>query len=304
MGTTNFDIVQANAFIGVDIDSNVFGNTWYVATTGADGNDGKSPQTPFLTIGQAITKGAAGDNIIIGPGTYTITSALVPLARMLFKAAIIDPRAPTVVITGNIADLVQVDVSGVRFVGLEFKASGATADNLIDVADTAAVAGMLCYACVFNGNDQTSVVGINNADASTAGTQLRIIDCLFRDLTGTALNVGALGFAYSMVRDCQFAIDANSATGISLADTTAFDTGKGYVIKNNDFTGFDATGNEVGITLAGTENATGAGIIRNNYFAYVGVGGGAITIDILSPSEVNNYAGDAATGGTLVDPGT
>lgn len=304
MGTTNFDQVQAASFLGVDLDLNVFGETRYVSTTGSDGNDGKTPSSAFLTIGAAITAAGAGGNIIIGPGTYTITSALVPLARQLLKAAIVDQRAPTVIITGNIADLIQVDVANVRFVGLEFKASGATADNLVDVADSAAVAGLLFYACVFNGNDQTSVVGINNADASTAGTSITVMRCLFRDLTGTCINVGALGWAYSLVEQNQFAIDVNSGTGIALADTTAFATGKAYVIRNNDFTGFDATGNEVGITIAGTEDTTGAGIIRNNFFAYVGVGGGAITIDKLSPSEVNNYAGDAATGGTLVDPGT
>ncbi len=95
----------------------------------------------------------------------------------------------------------------------------------------------------------------------------------------------------------------NSGKGIALADTGAFATGKGYVIEHNDFTPFDATGDEVGIFIAGTEDTTGVGIIRNNYFSY---GGSALSItqDKVSKSEVNNYTGDAATGGTLVDPGT
>ena len=58
----------------------------------------------------------------------------------------------------------------------------------------------------------------------------------------------------------------------------------------------------MGITIAGTENTTGAGIITRNMFAYMAAA--AVTIDKLSLSEVNNYYGDAATGGVLVDPGT
>lgn len=301
MPTTNFDVVQANSFIGVDLTANPFGTTWYVATTGADGNDGKSAALPFLTIAKAISSGAANDNIVIGPGTYTITSALAPKARQYFRAAIVNGRYPTVVITGNIADLVQIDVVGTRWYGIEILASGNTADNLVDIADTAAAQGTTFVSCVFNGADKTSVVGVQADDGTYSCEGLTIMNCLFRDLTGTGLDIGVVGMPYALIEGNQFAIDANSATGIALADTSAFATGKGYVIQHNVFTGLDATADEVGITIGGTENTTGAGIIRNNYFAYIAAA--AITIDKLSYSEVNNYVGDVGTGGTLVDPG-
>jgi len=301
--------VQADFFLGLGMgDGNIFGNTWYVNNATGAGSDsnpyntGNTPATAFASIGAAISAGAAGDTIVIAPGTYTVTSAIVPKARMTFKAAVINPRCPSVIITGNIADVVQVDVDNVKFVGIEFLAAGNTADNLVDVADAAAVRGLEFWFCTFNGADKTSVVGINAADATFALVGLFMRHCLFRDLTGTPINIGALGFAYSDIEACQIAIDVDSGTGIALADTTAFATGKGYRIVNNDFTGFDATGDEVGITIAGTENTTGAGIIRNNFFAFIAAA--AITIDKLSKSEVNNYVGDAATGGTLVDPGT
>ena len=259
----------------------------------------------FSTIADAITASVAGrgDTILIAPGTYTITSALVPKANTSFIAMRnSNPRYKTVSIQGAIADMVQIDVDDTYWEGIEFKATGAATNNIIDIADTVAVNGVVFNNCVFHGNDQTSVVGINLTDAAFATTGLVVKECLFRDLTGTLLNVGVLGMPYAYISYNQFAIDIDSGVGIALADTAAFATGKGYVIEHNTFTGFDATANEVGITIAGTENTTGAGIIRNNYFAYMAAA--AITIDKLSLSEVNNYYGDAATGGTLVDPGT
>jgi hypothetical protein len=45
-------------------------NTWYVATTGDNGNDCLSPGTPCATINGAITKATAGDTILVVEGTY------------------------------------------------------------------------------------------------------------------------------------------------------------------------------------------------------------------------------------------
>ena len=278
---------------------------WFVdGTNGNDSNIGDQ-DSPFASIAAAITSSAAtrGDVVVIAPGTYTITSALVPLANMSFIAGLQNnPRRPSVTITGNIADLVQIDVAGTHWEGIEFKASGATADNLVDIADGANVAGVSFVNCVFHGGDKTSVVGIQADDATYAVTDMVVKGCLFRDLTGTHIDIGVLGMAYSYIGHNQFAIDVASGTAIALADTSAFATGKGYVIEENVFTGVDSTADEVGITIAGTENTTGAGIIRNNHFAYLAAA--AITIDKLSLSEVQNYYGDASVGGILVDSGT
>lgn len=280
-------------------------NTWWIdGTNGSNSNTGTSPDKPLATLQFALASSVAGDVFIIAPGTYTLTAAFVPLARQTFMAAVQFTRKPSVIIVSSaIADMINVDVSGVQFYGIEFQAGDDTCDNLINVAKNAAVTGLIIADCVFNGADKASVVGIKVSTAATfAGKNLVVVRCLFRDLTGTHILVGTLGFEYSYIAYNHFAIDVNSGTAISLGDTGAFATGKGYIIEHNDFTGFDATADEVGITIAGTENTTGAGIIRNNYFAYLAAS--AITVDKLSLSEVNNYVGDAATGGTLVDPGT
>ncbi len=46
------------------------GQTYYVATTGSDSNNGLSPQTPFLTIQHAIETVGPGGTIEIMGGTY------------------------------------------------------------------------------------------------------------------------------------------------------------------------------------------------------------------------------------------
>ena len=65
MGVTNFDIVQANAFIGTN-DLPAGGTHYYVRPyTGLDGNNGKSPTKAFKTLLRAKTVAASGKNDII-----------------------------------------------------------------------------------------------------------------------------------------------------------------------------------------------------------------------------------------------
>ena len=64
------------AMLNADI-TNGQGKTFYVATVGSDndllgngGNNGKHPDTPFLTITKALTKCSSGDTVVIAPGEY------------------------------------------------------------------------------------------------------------------------------------------------------------------------------------------------------------------------------------------
>lgn len=271
---------------------------------GAAGATG-SQDNPMLGVNEAITASTAsqGDIIIVSPGTYTITTKLSPKKDTTIMAGYqSNPRHPSVVFSSSLADTMEIELDNSSVVGIEFLAASNDCTNLINIADTVAVSGFSVKNCVFNGADKTSVVGINASDGTYGVERMHISGSLFRDLTGTHLAIGVLGMAYSWIHNNQFAIDIAAGTAISLDDTGAFAVGKGFVIENNDFTGIDATADEVGITIAGTENTTGAGIIRNNWFSYIAAA--AITVDKISLGTVWNYYGDAATGGVLVDPGT
>lgn len=303
--------LQADSFTGAMYEHSPFGKVWYVdGTNGSDGNSGESPDEALASIGQAITNAVAdrGDTVIIRPGTYTITSALSPKARMTFRAAVVNPQNPTVSIRGNIANLVTVNVDDTRWVGLEFRSTGTTVADIVIVANSAAINGLTFEDCVFHGADQGAVngacgIGLTNASNATNGLVVR--RCLFRDLGKTLIDVGVLGIPYAKIEDNTFTIDTNGGIGINLRDTSANATGKGFVIRNNDFTGFDSSATETGISIgAGTEDGSAIGMVRNNFFAYVGhANAHPITQNSMPKSLVNNYFGDTGTGGTLVDAG-
>ena len=295
---SRFGQIQADAFLGSAHDNSPFGKIWYVDTTnGADGNSGLAPDEAYATIAQAISSAVAtrGDTVVMYPGTYTITSALVPKAFMTFRAAIINPQAPSVSIRGNIANLATIDVNGVRFIGIEFRSTGTTVQDLVKLADTTAITGGITFEdCIFHGADLGAVngaCGIWAADGTNAVTGLVVRRCIFRDLGKTQLEIGVQGAPYAKIEDNSFIIDTPAGIGIFLGDTAAFGTGKGGVIRNNEFIGPSATTtSNVGIVINGTEDTTAAVMIRTNYFAYCA--DAAITIDKLS-SVVENYGGES-----------
>ena len=242
MGISKFNVVQADNFMGSIYEASPFGKIWYVdVTNGSDGNLGDGPNAgeSFASIGAAITAAVAtrGDTVVIAPGTYTITSALAPKAFMTFRAAVVNPQAPSVSIRGNITDLMTVDVNGCRFVGIEFRATGASTGaalnrELVKLADTTAITGGVTFEdCVFHGADatgptQNGVGGVWLADATNAVTGLVIRRCIFRDLGKTPLWTGVQGLPYAKIEDNAFIIDTPSGLGMNIADTTAFGTGK------------------------------------------------------------------------------
>lgn len=82
------------------------GVVWYVdGVNGLATNSGRTPATAFLTIGAAITACAAGDNIVVGPATYTETGLNLnkdSVQMWLHLGAILDPASGTVLtVSGN-----------------------------------------------------------------------------------------------------------------------------------------------------------------------------------------------------------
>ena len=304
--------------------ANPFGETRYVAASGGDdGNQGKNASRPLATIAKAISLSAAGDNVILGPGTHSVdcsVSPLVPLADMQFIAAI-PPMGgmPSTVITADAddtANLVTLDVDGTGWHGIKFLlvAGALTAVDLFDVAQTTAVNGLVFTDCWFDLNSVDHATAIMRAiavdDATNATTGMVIRNCRFLggDATTTEAEyivTGVGGIPDALIEDnvfCLESIDGN-AVGIHIADPGA--TGKNYafVIRNNDFIGaIDGAADSVGIKMDGFTELEVLGMIRTNYFAYCTAA--AVTFDMMPQGIINNYYGDNDTGGTLVDPGT
>lgn len=318
-GITSFGVPITRAI-------NPFGDVWFVAASGGGDGSGNSggADAPFATIAYAISRGAAGDTILLGPGTHSVdvsSAALVPKADMQFVAAILPLGGkPSTIVTHDADDgavLVTVDVDGVGFYGIEFLmvTGSTTAVDLFDVAQTTAVTGLIFKDCWFDLNEVDHATAIVRAlaldDGTNAITGLVVSNCRFLggDATTTESEyvvVGVGGIPGALIEDNVFMLESADATtvAIAFADPGAVAGSYGWVCRNNDFIGpSDIGGDAVAITFTGamTEGEI-MGIIRTNYFSYCNTS--PITIDEVNKSIIWNYYGDDATGGVLADPGT
>jgi hypothetical protein len=323
MGLTNFPNGISSMGVPLTGGLNPFGDTWFVAASGgSDGNKGTDTSRPFATIAKAISKGAVGDNIILGPGTHSVdvsSAALTPLADMQFIAAI-PPMGgkPSTIITHDAddgANLVAVDVDGVGFHGIEFLlvAGGTTALTLFDVAQTTAVNGMVFNECWFNLNsvDASGVTALTVDDATNATTGAVFRNCRFVGGDATTnqavyVDVGVGGVPGCLFEGNVFELESADADCLAFNFADPGAAGKSYAltVRNNDFIGpKDGGGDGIPIVFAAgmTEDEI-VPIFRTNFFS--GTAATPITQDKINTGIVWNYVGDDATGGTLVDPGT
>ena len=302
---------------------NPFGTTYFVrASGGSDNNDGLNADSAFATIQKAIDTYAAGDTVVLSPGTHSVdvsTAALVPLADTQFRAAI-PPMGgkPSTIITHDAddgANLVEIDVDGTGWYGIEFLivTGSTTAVNLIDVAQATAVNGLTFEDCWFNLNDVDkagAVRAIAVDDGTNATTGLVIRNCRFLGgsaTTGTPhyIVTGVGGIPGALIENNIFVLEDAGGTGVGIvvADPGAANKNYGAVVRNNDFIGPKDYGKDaVGITFGGQDELETVFSIRNNYFSYCGTS--PVTIDKMNKGLIENYYGDATTGGVLVDPGT
>lgn len=163
MGVTNYDILQANSFLGPVVNSS--GNVYFVDSgTGNDGNDGKTWTTALATVDAAINKCTAnnGDVILIAPGhAETIDAA---------------------------TDLVP-DVAGVSIVGLGKGADRPTFTFSTNNAANIPVSGNSTYIanilCVCNKDGMTAGITIS-------GTDVTLKDVEWRDVTDKEATLAVL----------------------------------------------------------------------------------------------------------------
>lgn len=177
MGVTNYDIVQANGFIGPFLSGlsslgvNTTGEVFYVCNSttvvpggigGSNGNDGKSPQEPLADIDYAISRCTAsrGDTIIVMPNhsetlASVITADIIGINIVGFGEGTLRPQ-----ITCNfVGDAITVTAANVSIYNLYFNEATAAATASINIA----AANTKVQGCRFD-------VGANDVEAITVAS--------------------------------------------------------------------------------------------------------------------------------------
>lgn len=324
---TTANVVQRNRESWIvsnfDILKNVFANTIHLdVTNGNAANKGTGPRDAVATIKQALALSSVWDTLLFAPGTYPVDvgdAAVAPLTHQEWRAAVPSyGGAPSVIIVADADDDVTtpiaVDVDGVSFHDIELKlvAGGTTALFILDAAQTNAVRGLTFRNCWINLNGvDAATIGLRFNDATNAITGLVMTNCRLIGATAVAsiarlIQVGVGGIPDALIEHNIFAIQSadGDAIAIDFIDPGAAVKSYANTIRYNDFIGpADGGGDGAPIVFAAamTEDEI-VGMMRNNFFSNCVAQ--PITIDSYNNSIINNYVGDDATGGTLVDPGT
>lgn len=302
---------------------NPLGTVIFVAASGGnDSNAGTSPNAAKATIASAITAAGAGGTIVLGPGTHNVdvsAAALTPLANQQFISAIpCFGGAPRAVIANDAddgANIVVVDVDGTVWRDIEFRnvTAATTCVTQFSVAQTTAVRGIHFENCTFNqGGLDGAMVSVAMNDATNAVTGAVFKNCRFTGATGTTsvvvyIQVGVGGIARSLIEECVFECQSadGDARAIDFLDPGPGGTSSyGLTVRYCDFLGPTDGGNDaapISVAAAMTRDEI-IPMFRNNFFSQCSAT--PITQDKFNESIINNYVGDSATGGTLVDPGT
>ena len=175
MGTTNFDIVRANAFIGLG-GLLTQGNVWHVKpSSGADGQDGKTANTAVKTLTKALSLATADQNDIVllyaednsASGTSDYQSATLTWNKDLVH--LIGVGAPVAVshrariaqlsTATGLTQLVKVSASGCLFKNLSIFHGVADATSLVALQVTGER----------NVFEDMHIAGVGNVTMSAAG---------------------------------------------------------------------------------------------------------------------------------------
>ena len=271
---------------------NTPGDVWYVdSTNGNNSNDGKSWATAFASIQTAIdAAGTTGDVIFVGPGDYSIATALTIGTNNL---TIIGPNRSAndyraLVYTSAAANLVEVDANQVSIIGLGFSAAGGNGHG-IAVSGTTASYKLYVAHCRFDGWSNTGY-GVKTDDTQDS-PDIIVEDCLFRSWATGGIYANATRGVYrrNMIWADAASVGINFVqTGGNRPDSMAYD---------NMIIGSNST--DTGIKIAATEPTDGTLLVANNVVTNCSTN---ITQDKSDAGVVNNgtYGNSAAP--VIVDP--
>lgn len=268
------------------------GQILYVdGTNGVDGvNDAKTWENAFKTIAYAVSKASAYDAIMIGQGTYTITSA-ISLNKDGLKLIGCNSsmnQNNTLIYAATAINCINIIANEVEIAGIAFAHNGAADTIKLGSAAVAAVYKSHIHDCKFDGWG-TALNAIDYHANTIDAPDIHIENCLFRSY---ADDVIISDYTRSMVNDCLIYVAANKS-GISHV-STAGDRGDAVFAKNRII---GANSGDTGLELVGTPDA-GKLIAYDNYFFNCAT---SITQAATNVAVQMNYKNDAA-GGVLIDP--
>ena len=160
--------------------------TYYVRSTGDDGNPGTSPSQAWKTISQAADTMTAGDTVYVGAGTYneevkpgTGGTQGNPIRYLADSSGALTGDAGTVAVTQSSKSAFNVSRDYIEVVGFRLFGS-------INGAAWTGGTGGLIESCELDGNSQ------QGGKVTGSSTQVTVLDCDFHDNTrnGLLLAVG------------------------------------------------------------------------------------------------------------------
>lgn len=308
MGVTNFDTVQANAYLGIGYGvPSTTGNTWYVSSvTGNNSNDGKSPARPKGSIAGAISAATASRNdvIVLMPGHTSTISSATGLA--LNKAGI------TIVGIGNGNNRPVLTLDTATTATIAVSAANITIQNVVFVANFADVASCFTLTtakdftvknCEFR--DTSSV--LNFVSIITTGSTNNAADGLsFVGNTVNGLGTTAATTPIKIAGNCdRVTINDNFIVLAILNNTSAVLAHTSKVVtsllmaRNRVFR--PNTDTATGGILITTSSTTNTGIVCDNYVQHADVAAAILVTAGSIYGMFNNLAdGDADASGYVL----
>lgn len=268
MGTTNFDTVQANQFIGPLVQS---GNVLYVDSNAVTGSGDGSFATPVTTLARAIARAVAGDTIILKEGHAETITGVAGLTINKAGLKIIGlgtyGRRPRFLMDGAATVTALISAANVTLQNIVFAAGHADVATCFDI--TAVGATFIEIETVNNVVDENFVTPYKATGGDNTADGLKILNCRnisadaaaaeFVEITG---NLDAL-----VIKGCKHFVKAGTASPLILSAgakiLTNVDVG-GNIMQNGN------TANDILIDNGG---ATNSGIIYDNYIGNLDVTG-------------------------------
>ncbi|GAF71250.1 unnamed protein product [marine sediment metagenome] len=254
---------------------NPIGNVYYVRNNGSDNNDGKSPNSSFLTLANAVDTASDWDKIILLASTDTtpyLEEADCPIeitqtGLKILGSLTSERQWGTPAIHSHGTDsLLYINAHQVEIANVAFHMQGA-APAMIEVAQNGNYWRTHIHDCYFGGNNLAlcgvvmgNVTGSGYGHGSTVDAPCTVVeDCYFIYINGAAIYMNC-GYG-SVVRNCSFFMDTGD-TGIVYGNNG---TSRPHAeILNNRFATSDVS-NAFGIKVPNTPSA-GYFLVDGNQF--------------------------------------